>query len=69
MNYILKEMGDGAAVQGLTVEFRASILDKISFESGFTYQSSKYEKPVSYSQELPPLSNFIRTPKKYGYPH
>ena len=63
----VKRNGDGAAVQGLTVEFRASILDKISFESGFTYQSSKYEKPVSYSQELPPLSNFIRTPKKYGY--
>ena len=63
----IKRNGDGAIVQGMTLEFRANIINKLVFDSGFTYQISKYDSPINYSLELPSLTDFLRTPEKYAY--
>ncbi len=39
----------------------------IQFESGFTIQKSSYSEPVSYSNSLLAVSNFLKTPNSYGY--
>jgi len=62
-----KRNGDGAIVQGGTLELRGNYDKKIQLELGLTAQSSKYESPVSYSENLEPTSKFLRTPDVYGY--
>ena len=40
---------------------------KIQLEGGFTLQSSKFDEPVAYIDELAGIREFIRTPNDYGY--
>ena len=62
-----KRNGQGATVEGLTFEFRANYNQKIQLETGFTRQSSVFNKKVEYINGLDGLKEFIRTPKSYGY--
>lgn len=62
-----KQNGDGATVQGITLELRANFNRKIQLESGFTFQSSKFDSPVEYIDGLAGIREFIRTPNDYGY--
>lgn len=62
-----KRNGDGATVQGITLELRANYDRKIQLESGFTFQSSQYDEAVSYIEGLDGIKSFIRTPEQYGY--
>ena len=62
-----KRNGQGATVEGLTFEFRANYNQKIQVETGFTRQSSVFNKKVEYINGLDGLKEFIRTPKSYGY--
>ncbi len=62
-----KQNGDGATVKGLTVELRANYNRKIQLESGFTLQSSRFDNPVAYIDDLAGIREFIRTPNDYGY--
>jgi outer membrane receptor for ferrienterochelin and colicins len=62
-----KQNGDGATVQGITVELRANYNQKIQLESGFTLQSSKFDNPVQYIDGLEGIREFVRTPNDYGY--
>ena len=66
-NKFIKRNGDGATVQGLTMEFRANYNQKVQIESGFTVQNSLYDNAVSYSDELESKREFLRTPNNYGY--
>jgi outer membrane receptor for ferrienterochelin and colicins len=66
-NKFIKRNGDGATVQGLTMEFRANYNQKVQIESGFTIQKSLYDDAVSYSDELESKREFLRTPNNYGY--
>ncbi len=52
-----------ATVQGMNMELKIKPLRILSFTSGFTLQSSKYEKP----QELFNETKFFRTPDNYGF--
>lgn len=63
----IKRNGDGATVSGVTMEFRASINQKIQLESGLTLQESLYDEGINYSDELKKKREFLRTPNKYGY--
>lgn len=63
----LKENGNGASVQGLTLELRANWQKKIQLETGFTLQKSVYEVPVTYIDGTEPLKEFLRTPDDYGF--
>ena len=62
-----KQNGQGATVQGVTLELRANYDRKIQIESGFTVQSSRFESPVTYIDGLEGFRDFIRTPDNYGF--
>jgi len=52
----------GARVQGVNVEFKLQPPGRVSFNSGFTLQTSQYEKPQEFGE-----TSFFRTPDHYGY--
>lgn len=62
-----KQNGDGATVQGTTIELRANYKQKIQLESGFTIQTSKFENAVTYINGVAPTRDFLRTPNQYGF--
>ncbi len=62
-----KRNGQGATVQGLTLEARANYNKKAQLESGFTLQTSRFDNPVQYIDNVPGITDFIRTPNQYGY--
>lgn len=62
-----KQNGDGATVQGITVELRANYNRKLQLESGFTVQSNKFDRPVTYIDGVPATREFMRTPATYGF--
>ncbi|MEQ9062820.1 MAG: TonB-dependent receptor [Vicingaceae bacterium] len=62
-----KQNGQGARVQGLTLEIRANYDGKYQIEGGFTWQQSLYELPVQNIQGLESRREFLRTPNEYGY--
>ena len=62
-----KQNGEGATVQGVTLELRANYNRKIQLESGFTLQTSQFDSPVQYIDELEGIREFVRTPNDYGY--
>ena len=63
----VKRNGSGALVKGLSFEIRGNYNKIIQLETGYTLQSSKYDSPVLYSDELAPKVDFLRTPSFYGY--
>lgn len=62
-----KRNGSGARVQGVTLELRANHAGQVQLESGFTYQTGRFDTPVSVIEGLAPLREFMRTPQTYGY--
>ena len=62
-----KRNGDGAVVQGITVEGRLNYDGIVQVDAGFTFQSSKYDTAVENSDALAPKREFLRTPNTYGY--
>lgn len=62
-----KQNGQGATVQGLTLELRANYNRKIQLESGLTIQQNAYDNAVQYIDEIPGIKRFIRTPQHYGF--
>ena len=62
-----KRNGSEAIVKGLSIDLRMNYNKIIQFESGFTLQKSRYAEPVSYSNSLLAVSNFLKTPNSYGY--
>jgi len=62
-----KQNGEGATVKGITMELRFNYNRQFQVEGGFTLQSSRFDQPVSYIDELAGIRDFIRTPNDYGY--
>lgn len=62
-----KENGGTSHVMGTTLELRANYNRKIQAEVGITLQKSLYDSPVQWSQELPGVKDYLRTPNTYGY--
>lgn len=63
----LKVNGQGAFVQGITVESRLNLYGKVQWEAGFTAQRSLYVNPVIWMDAVKPMRSFIRTPNLYGF--
>ncbi len=70
----LKTNGDGANVNGLTFEAQVSLSRDYQFQAALTYQTSKYDTPVRWSEGTPSegiapktTDNMLRTPDLYGY--
>lgn len=62
-----KKNGQGATVQGITLELRANLDFKAQIESGITLQSSKFDHSVEYIDGIEGITDFVRTPNLYGY--
>ena len=62
-----KQNGDGATVQGVTLEARANYQQKVQLEAGFTLQTSLFDTPVENIDGLESKREFLRTPNEYGY--
>ncbi|MBL7965482.1 MAG: TonB-dependent receptor [Prolixibacteraceae bacterium] len=60
--YTRKNAQDGAAVQGVNIELKLKPLADFSLTSGFTLQTSKYDKPQEFNER-----RFFRTPDNYGF--
>lgn len=52
----------GAKVQGVNLEFNASPSNWLQFQSGFTFQKSRFEEPQEFNER-----RFFRAPDTYGY--
>jgi outer membrane receptor for ferrienterochelin and colicins len=63
----VKQNGQGATVQGATLELRANYDKKVQLESGFTLQTSRFDEAVQYIDNVDGIRDFIRTPNQYGY--
>ncbi len=53
---------EGANVVGINFEFNASFLRKLQWQSGLTFQQSRYQEPQEFGEH-----RFFRTPDWYGY--
>ena len=62
-----KQNGQGARVQGLTLELRSNYNRKVQFESGYTIQTNEFQNSVEYIEGVAPIKRFIRTPNDYGF--
>lgn len=62
-----KRNGQGASVNGITLELRANYNKKIQLETGFTLQKSEFENTVEYIQGVATTKTFLRTPNDYGF--
>jgi len=62
-----KRNGDGATVMGTSLQIRANYNRKLELDAGMTLQSSLYDSPIEYSDELESTRDFLKTPNLYGY--
>ncbi len=62
-----KQNGQGATVQGITLELRANYDKKIQIETGLTIQSSMFDKKRTPIDGLDGVKEFMRTPTNYGF--
>ena len=62
-----KRNASGSTVKGITLELRSNYNRVLQLETGITLQSSLYNEAVSYSEDLPQLKEYLRTPNDYGY--
>jgi outer membrane receptor for ferrienterochelin and colicins len=67
-NLILeKRNGGDSRVYGLSLEGRLNYRYKIETSFGFTFQKSEYDRPVSWSENVPGIKEYLRTPDAYGF--
>lgn len=62
-----KQNGQGATIKGITLELRGNYDKKLQVETGFTFQSSRFDERVTYIDGLEGLREFTRTPSDYGF--
>jgi len=60
--YTRKNAINGATVQGINIELKLNPMKDLSLYSGFTLQSSKYDKQQEFNEK-----QFFRTPGNYGF--
>jgi outer membrane receptor for ferrienterochelin and colicins len=62
-----KRNGQGASVQGGTLELRGNYNKVMQLKAGFTLQTSLYDDPVENFEGGEPVREFLRAPNQYGY--
>ncbi len=62
-----KRNGQGATVQGITLETRANYDKKVQLELGFTLQNSLFDEAIENIEGLELKKEFLRTPNDYGF--
>ncbi len=59
--------GPGAKVYGLTLEGKLAYLSLFQLQAGFTWQRSRYDEALKWSDTAPAEQRIFRSPDKYGY--
>lgn len=59
--------GSGAKVQGINLEGKVALPNVFDLQFGYTIQSSKYNEPERWSDDLAPQRRMFRAPDHYGY--
>ncbi|OFX55391.1 MAG: TonB-dependent receptor [Bacteroidetes bacterium GWB2_41_8] len=62
-----KRNGQGATVNGGTLELRGNYNRQLQLEAGITIQQSLYDEAVENIPGLKPMREFLRSPNEYGY--
>ena len=64
-----RKNGDGAYVYGLNLETNIQPVNWLEIQGAFTWQKSRYTKPVSWSAEeyVKPVKKMLRSPDTYGF--
>lgn len=64
-----RKNGDGASVAGVNIEATVQPIDWVEIQGGFTWQKSRYTKPVQWSSEsyVEPTKKMLRSPDNYGF--
>lgn len=62
-----KRNGSRSDVYGGTFEARWNYNQRLQLESGITLQKSLFDEPVQWSEQLPGVKEYLRTPDSYGY--
>jgi len=64
-----RKNGDGAYVYGLNLEATLQPINWLEVQGGFTWQRSRYTKPVKWSVEeyVEPEKKMLRSPDTYGF--
>lgn len=59
----------GAIIRGVNLEMKIGLSPKLILDGGFTFQSSRYKKPETWSDDenIAPQKRMFRAPDKYGY--
>lgn len=65
--YWERRNGSGATVAGVNFEGKIGIPHRFELQLGYTLQSSRYDKPERWSDQLAPQRKMFRAPDNYGY--
>ncbi|KGN78970.1 TonB-dependent receptor [Porphyromonadaceae bacterium COT-184 OH4590] len=65
--YKERRNGSGATVYGVNIEGKIGIDNIFDIQLGYTLQSSLYNNPERWSDQLTPQRRIFRTPDYYGY--
>lgn len=65
--YWERRNGSGAKVRGVNLEAKAGIPRLFEVQAGYTMQSSRYDRPHKWSDQLAPQRTMFRSPDNYGY--
>lgn len=65
--YWERRNGAGAKVRGINIEGKVGIPNLIETQLGYTLQSSRYDEPEKWSDQLQPQRKMFRAPDNYGY--
>ena len=64
-----RQNADGIKITGVNLEARVNYNNILNLQGAYTYQQSRYTKPVSWSDspDIAPQSKLLRSPDSYGY--
>ena len=65
--YWERRNGSGAKVKGINFEGKIGLPNTFEVQFGYTLQSSKYNEPEKWSDQLTPQRKMFRAPDHYGY--
>ncbi len=65
--YWERRNGSGAKVKGLNIEGKIGLPGIFEIQLGYTLQSSRYNDPEKWSDQLVPQRKMFRSPNNYGY--
>lgn len=64
---LLRTNGSPATVYGFSLDTRTLLAANYQIDLGLTFQQAFYQKGIAWSNEVPTITRFLRTPNVYSY--